>query len=478
MARSWRRADAVDCEVNTGFDDVSVIERRAVDGSRYLFVRTNQHDQARAGTANLKEKMPGGAEMSFPYQLEALGAKVLYLAPGVTDPSKGEWLPKTEAAVPRPTDLPAAVKVTDIQATAEAAPTAWHPVPAKSSLNDLGIYDSRFVFYHATLKVSQQDLQSSTGLNLGVDHPVTDAIVAEVNGRRLAAAKGSGDGTFAAQPALHPGDNDVLLLYENTGTANGGIAMEKRAGVTGLRLEPAMKNGAVLAGWRMQLVTNVDQPGQLPEIAPDVQDSKWTAVKADSLDATQLKPKQDAVFRTTVDVSDQDIQTGRTAFTVSHIHETGVIFVNGQQIGETENWNQSYTFDAAKQLHAGKNSLAIFVQNPSGTGGIGPVTLSSAGAAKVGSVTDLSYADVSPSIAAEASKPGSLKGLSASAGTAPILYTERLTFELPESKPDVWVPWLLRLHATGNGFLFVNGHASGGTGRKESSQIFICRSAG
>jgi hypothetical protein len=34
-------------------------------------------------------------------------------------------------------------------------------------------------------------------------------------------------------------------------------------------------------------------------------------------------------------------------------------------------------------------------------------------------------------------------------------------FELPDADKKVWLPWLIRLHATGNGFVYLNGHAIG-----------------
>ena len=36
-----------------------------------------------------------------------------------------------------------------------------------------------------------------------------------------------------------------------------------------------------------------------------------------------------------------------------------------------------------------------------------------------------------------------------------------MKFNLPLPKPEVWVPWHLHLASTGNGFLYLNGHALG-----------------
>ncbi len=42
-----------------------------------------------------------------------------------------------------------------------------------------------------------------------------------------------------------------------------------------------------------------------------------------------------------------------------------------------------------------------------------------------------------------------------------ILTWHRMYFELPEKTPGVWVPWLMRLTASGNGDIYLNGHAIG-----------------
>ena len=36
-----------------------------------------------------------------------------------------------------------------------------------------------------------------------------------------------------------------------------------------------------------------------------------------------------------------------------------------------------------------------------------------------------------------------------------------MNFELPRPRAGVWVPWQLRLNATGNGSLYLNGHLLG-----------------
>jgi hypothetical protein len=53
----------------------------------------------------------------------------------------------------------------------------------------------------------------------------------------------------------------------------------------------------------------------------------------------------------------------------------------------------------------------------------------------------------------------SIGGEPANAGS--LLTWYRMKFNLQPAKPGVWVPWRLRLNATGNGFVYLNGHALG-----------------
>jgi hypothetical protein len=36
----------------------------------------------------------------------------------------------------------------------------------------------------------------------------------------------------------------------------------------------------------------------------------------------------------------------------------------------------------------------------------------------------------------------------------------RMTFSVPATEPDVWVPWYLEIEATGNGTLYLNGQGA------------------
>ena len=97
----------------------------------------------------------------------------------------------------------------------------------------------------------------------------------------------------------------------------------------------------------------------------------WKSVAVDNIDANQLTPGKIAVFRANVELSADDLRDGQWDLSFGRIDDAGWIFVNGKSVGLTTDWSQPYSFNVTKQLHPGKNSVAVIVRNDGGGGGIG-----------------------------------------------------------------------------------------------------------
>ena len=266
---------------------------------------------------------------------------------------------------------------------------------------------------------------------------------------------------FGDSASLHAGENTVSLLYENFGYHNGGPGMEKLAGITHLRLAP---RGSTLQGWRMKVVR---RSKDLAEVAPNFNDSDWQTVKAQRAeDATQLKPKQIAVFRLASELTRQDIDARRTCLAVARMDDEGVVYVNGKKIGEGRNWEESFTFDAGQAVRVGRNVIAVVIKNNEGVGGLGGVQWTQPSSAGQDTAA-LEYSDQPAGVAGQWWKADfddsawTKQSLPATAADSPMLSWHRLAFELPTNKPNIWLPWLIRLHAKGNGFVCLNGHCIG-----------------
>jgi hypothetical protein len=212
------RADAAPLAIiSKTHDDVSLAMRRAADDSRYVFVRTEQRDQARAGTAVVRD---AAKQIKLDYDLEPLGANVFYLPPGQT---RGDWLvdPSKIAMPTRPARerLPAPIKILAARRRSDA-PANWQALKPRQTLEDLDVLDCRFVFYRAAL----------TPGTLSATLPPGDRIII---GSQSAEASDEGVATLRLETA-HASE----ILYENVGhpfTGAGG--MDRGKGITQLMID-------------------------------------------------------------------------------------------------------------------------------------------------------------------------------------------------------------------------------------------------
>ena len=449
------RSEVVESTVTGVTNDVTVVVRQAVDGSRYLFVRTSQHNQPRSGTAHVKPNDGALLELAFDYQLEPFGSKVLYLPPGVNDAEHGEWLPKAAPAVERPTELPAAVPIATAVTHEDFGPVKWTRVKPEASLSQAGINDSHFIFYSARIT-------APLATNLLVDFPGGDAVLATINGEPAKPASGMPGSSLYA---LAAGTNEVALLYENRGHPNGGEGMQRASGIGALHLTAGLTGGGQpIGGWRMHLV---DGTSKRPEVKTDFDDASWQSVAVDQLEADQLQPDQTAVFRAGVDLKAAELTGKKMILTLARVDDLGWVYVNGHNLGKTTDWGRTWTFDATKQLVAGHNVIAIVVKNTDGHGGLGLPALgveTESGAvpfAGLGRPTGDDQLWTQPGFDDQAWKLVTLGATNEAKAAGAMLNWYRMNFTLPAPQAGVWVPWHVRLFASGNGFLYLNGHGLG-----------------
>ncbi len=451
------RAISIDCDVTVDQEDVGVALRRATDGSRYLFVRTSQHSEPREGNATVREKNDGSAEWSFHYKLEPFGSKILYLPPDTTEAEKGQWLPKHAAAIERPRNLPAPVVIGSARRLRDPGPPEWKPMQSGQSLEQLGIYDSRFVFY-------QVRLGNHDDMSLVVEHTAGDNVMALVRG---IPAQQIGGGSDVSGFALPANAKQLILLYENHGYANGGARMENRAGIFSVQLTSRSLIDTPISNWRMHEVNDVTQR---PEAQSDFDDKDWAEVSVDQVGANNLVTGRTAVYRATVELTDAELQGGKTNLKIARIDDLGWVYVNGEQVGETTDWSREYAFDVSRQLHPGRNVIAVIVQNKGGDGGLGKPTLDQqAEGTKVelesygfpagleGQWWETNFDDSQW----EPIALGDQAAESHSDSDTAELNWYRMKFELQPLPAGVWAPWRLQLKATGNGFLYLNGRPLG-----------------
>jgi Beta-galactosidase jelly roll domain len=150
------------------------------------------------------------------------------------------------------------------------------------------------------------------------------------------------------------------------------------------------------------------------------------------------------------------------------IDDLGWVYVNSKQVGVTTDWSQSYSFDVTKELHPGRNIIAVVVQNIGGGGGIGKPELNAALEKPAGQAVALRLFGRPTGDEKEWWAPDfndkdwtSVPMDETRRRDNPMLTWYRMDFSLPSQQTGVWVPWRLHLMAHGNGFLCLNGHPLG-----------------
>lgn len=207
------RSQPVEIEVKTTDGDVKIAERRATDGSCYIFVRTDNHNAPRAGAAQVKEK--DGAEFSFDYKLEPFGSLVLYLPAGETDARKGEWLPKPVSVIKRPTDFCAPVGINEAQQFADPLPSIWTSLGSNELIEARGVLHSHFVYYKIT---------ANPGAHVTLEVQPKDGLVGSAGGKVLPAVISKDQKHFTF--TLPPDEKELVVLHDKHGHRNGPKGME------------------------------------------------------------------------------------------------------------------------------------------------------------------------------------------------------------------------------------------------------------
>jgi hypothetical protein len=291
---------------------------------------------------------------------------------------------------------------------------------------------------------------------------------------------------------LKAGENSITVLYDDPSLANFGDALEETNGLKAGALLNQSSLGMTLDRWRVKVVSSAKDPA---EVAAELDDSSWDefVLNAQTLkDLSAKAPKKMkypaarilydrraiAVFRTSISLTEPQISAGVTMLAFDCLDDMADVYVNGTFIGHSDDWSHPWSFDAAKALKAGKNSIAIVVTNESGAGGItkaAHLTSESAPrlalqwkfAAKTSGESgqwwkgDLDVSDWQ-SVDLDTKRALPPKGDDAPAGKTDALATwYRAEFELPPVDPHAWIPWNANIDAAGQGFLYLNGHELG-----------------
>ena len=121
-------------------------------------------------------------------------------------------------------------------------------------------------------------------------------------------------------------------------------------------------------GWRWKKVPDA-RAENLAEVETDFDDAGWQPDNPQT-GSGPLQERDQAVFRTKIPVTAEDLASENVELNFGMIDEDGWVFVNGQKAGESHDWQVSPAFDVKHLLHPGENTIAVAVANWNGAGGI------------------------------------------------------------------------------------------------------------
>jgi len=418
--------------------DVSIYLRRSDDGSQFFFVRNSQQSEARSATVKVLPK--DGLEQSLSYDLGDFGAKVLYVPPGASDLTSGEWLPKPVERPVATQSTPAAVPVRVASIASEEPADNWRDVQPGKHLESAGIFDQRYVHYRVNFSLSADDLEYPLALFIRSDGG-GDCLTVRINGTKTLCSK---DGYIDLDKLANEGSNTAEILFENLGCPNFGPVIEQHQGITQISLVPQGARTRAVEGWRMKVVTG--NPANLPEVRANFDDHDWQAVRLTE-PAANTPAGMRAVYRATLRISKERLAAG-VALAFGTIDDSGTLYVNGRKAGSADDWSHPWSFDITQYLHEGNNSIALLVQNDYGDGGL----YKGCDIEPVGRT--LGNLQVSPATSVTGGAIGADQHRR-------LLVHYTMEFQLPRMSSTVSVPWKLHLDADANAFVTLNGHLLG-----------------
>jgi len=118
--------------------------------------------------------------------------------------------------------------------------------------------------------------------------------------------------------------------------------------------------------WRMV----IPAPSSQEFVTPDFNDSQWRTTNVVGEGEQIRNENETAAFRGAVVLP--AIAPGMKAIlSVGRIDDEGTVYLNGKKLGDTNDWEKSYSFDITQLAHPGRNVIAVLVKNKGGRGGLG-----------------------------------------------------------------------------------------------------------
>jgi hypothetical protein len=493
FGKKLTRSLSVSCELKNNHPDLTIGCRKAPDGTLFVFIFNKNKKDAINGTFELIPDQ--GNSINLTYQIGALDTKVCVFEANGDAKMSTSWYPQPMESVVRPTDLPSAIRIVEAKKRNENFIASWIPLHPSTSLPEMGVNDARYAMYKSNFTLSANELSKYGSLVFKMF--TKDPVFVQINGK--IAKRNSvdqSDNVFDTGDLLKKGSNEIIAIYENQGHAHGYKPMEELSGVTQGGLCKLKQVIDPLEQWEVKKAKSDQEKDVLNALE---ESDGWEKIMLDgeTIDALATlqiagleKPKWPAawylqgkvgtvIYRIGLHFNKDMIATGQTVLEFGSIDDRGVIYVNGKRVGEHLEWDAPCIINVAEHLKPGLNIIAVAVTNQYGTGGLLKAIrlrrqltidkqLNWSLAKDMGGVQQKWFSNTISTknwtrVTLDSTKTIQRKGNNIQPkGMYDALFTwYRVEFDLPNESDGSFIPWRALVHASGNGYIWLNGHNIG-----------------
>ena len=321
------RSDLVPNPLASDSPKVQVLTRKGPQAT-YVFVRNLDRQSAVSGKL--------GRVVSYDMSPADMGVYRF-----TDDPANGHWV-VNPALAPTLTTLPNPVRI-DQAETASLSPEGWRDTHDKPSTLELGVWDSRFIYYRAHVPEGGTRylwLQTKGDL-AGADAPDSE----NVDGGQLSSISGG----------------DKNWLYLNTGWPNGGGQMELPHGILNAQVFAEKPQGAEVSGWKVRTLSD---PADRSLVGTNVDTTGWDNPPA----YNDFPENTTMVYRAGFDLPEEP--KADLSLSIGGVDDEGWFYVNGVAVGDVHQYDVPFAAKVGKLVHLGHNEIAMVIHNVGGPGGL------------------------------------------------------------------------------------------------------------
>jgi Glycosyl hydrolases family 35/Beta-galactosidase jelly roll domain len=213
----------------------TIVVRQSNNGTLLIFLSRPLESSGQSGTAALK--LADDRTLTLNYDLSRTTFLLARVESGKSDATVDQWLPRVIAPADPP-PAPAPVSIAQAIMRDDAGSLDWKPLELGKTLLAHDVEEPRFVLYRATPTLS--DDQAGSLRTLHLDLFASDLACVSVNGHGVIAKAGKKHALDAdVATLLVAGQNEIIVLYDDQGQANGGNEIQTPPGLKAGRLASA-----------------------------------------------------------------------------------------------------------------------------------------------------------------------------------------------------------------------------------------------